>query len=77
MAKRVLYGQDIEFECLCTIKMFIVMTNANNIFLIKNHEIYLIEFAPFLEVIMVAVHDNFEILELICSIISYKCGSNE
>ena len=51
----------------------IMMTKA----LIKIHEIYLTEFAPFLEKNMVEMYDNFEPHQLICCILLYEYGSNE
>ena len=43
----------------------------NNIFLMKSHEIRPIEFAPFLEENVVAVHDMFELrpIDLLHSIV--------
>jgi len=54
-----------------------MMTNKNNVFLMKSLEIHPIEFSPFLEKNVVAMYDNFEMRQLICSILSYECGSSD
>ena len=45
--------------------------------LMKSHETHLIEFFPFLEKNVVAMYDDFERLQLICSILLHECGGNE